>query len=60
MSERRLVDAHPIAGGLPAAHRGVGQGSGRAFRAVPSQIQPIQNNLSIANMDFDFRGIPES
>ena len=25
---------------------------GRTFRAVPSQIQGIQNNLSIANMDF--------
>ena len=26
--------------------------SAREFRAVPSQIQEIQNNLSIANMDF--------
>jgi hypothetical protein len=25
---------------------------GREFRAIPSQIQGIQNNLSIANMDF--------
>ena len=25
---------------------------GREFRAVPSQIQSIENNLSIANMDF--------
>lgn len=25
---------------------------GRAFRAVPSAIQSIENNLSIANMDF--------
>jgi hypothetical protein len=25
---------------------------GREFRATPSQIQGIQNNLSIANMDF--------
>ncbi|MBY0372761.1 MAG: hypothetical protein K2Q23_02130 [Bryobacteraceae bacterium] len=25
---------------------------GRVFRAVPSQIQSIENNLSIANMDF--------
>ena len=42
---------------------------GRTFRAVPSQIQSIQNNLSLANMDFDefadcvdaegvFRGFP--
>jgi|SRR6266498_684215 len=45
--------------------------SGREFRAIPSQIQGIENNLSIANMDFDefadsvdadgvFRGFPES
>jgi uncharacterized protein DUF6924 len=44
---------------------------GRAFRAIPSQIQGIENNLSIANMDFFefadnvdedgiFRGFPES
>ena len=25
---------------------------GRTFRAIPSQIQGIENNLSIANMDF--------
>lgn len=25
---------------------------GRTFRALPSQIQSIENNLSIANMDF--------
>jgi hypothetical protein len=46
-------------------------GSGREFRAVPSQIQGIENNLSIANMDFEefaeaahkdgiFRGFPKS
>lgn len=45
--------------------------SGREFRAIPSQIQGIENNLSIANMDFEefadavhpdgvFRGFPES
>jgi len=45
--------------------------SGREFRAVPSQVQSIENNLSIANMDFEefagsvdesgvFRGFPES
>lgn len=44
--------------------------SGREFRAIPSQIQAIENNLSIANMDFDefaesldedgvFRGFPD-
>lgn len=43
--------------------------SAREFRAIPSQIQAIQNNLSIANMDFKefldvadqdgiFRGFP--
>jgi hypothetical protein len=46
------------------------EGSGREFRAIPSQIQAIENNLSIANMDFEefaesvddsgvFRGFPE-
>jgi hypothetical protein len=46
------------------------EGSGRAFRAIPSQIQTIENNLSMANMDFEefaervdgggvFRGFPE-
>ena len=44
---------------------------GREFRAIPSQIQSIENNLSIANMGFDeflhatnddgvFRGFPET
>jgi len=43
---------------------------GREFRALPSQIQAIENNLSIANMDFAefanaadadgvFRGFPQ-
>ncbi len=46
------------------------QKSGCEFRAEPSQIQAIENNLSIANMDFAdfansvaedgvFRGFPE-
>jgi hypothetical protein len=45
--------------------------SGHEFRAIPSQVQGIENNLSIANMDFEelaeavdedgvFRGFPES
>jgi uncharacterized protein DUF6924 len=45
--------------------------SGHEFRALPSQIQGIENNLSIANMDFEefaesvdesgiFRGFPRS
>lgn len=29
------------------------EGSGNEFRAIPSQIQGIENNLSIANMDFE-------
>jgi Domain of unknown function (DUF6924) len=43
---------------------------GRSFRAIPAEIQAIENNLSIANMDFAefadytdedgvFRGHPE-
>ena len=43
--------------------------SGQTFRAIPSTIQSIENNLSIANMDFEefadavdengvFRGFP--
>ena len=46
------------------------EGSGNEFRAIPSQIQGIENNLSIANMDFEefaqavdkdgiFRGYPK-
>ena len=45
--------------------------SGNTFRATPSQVQRIENNLSIANMDFEdfarhvdkggvFRGFPKS
>lgn len=45
------------------------ESSGQEFRAIPSQIQGIENNLSIANMDFEefaeavdedgiFRGFP--
>ena len=29
------------------------EGSGNEFRAIPSQVQGIENNLSIANMDFE-------
>ena len=46
-------------------------GSGYEFRAIPSQIQGIENNLSIANMDLKeftdsvdedgvFRGFPKN
>jgi hypothetical protein len=45
------------------------ENNGREFRAIPSQVQSIENNLSIANMDFGefaeavdedavFRGFP--
>ena len=45
------------------------EASGQTFRAVPSTVQSIENNLSIANMDFEefadaadadgvFRGFP--
>jgi hypothetical protein len=27
--------------------------SGQEFRAIPSQIQGVENNLSIANLDFE-------
>jgi hypothetical protein len=48
---------------------GLFEGSGNEFRALLSQIQGIENNLSIANMDFEefaeavdddgiFRGFP--
>jgi len=44
--------------------------SAREFRAIPSQVQSIENNLSIGNIDFEefaeavdedgiFRGFPE-
>ena len=31
----------------------VGESRGRSFRAIPSQVQGIENNLSTANMDFE-------
>ena len=48
---------------------GLYEESGQEFRAIPSQIQGVENNLSIANMDFEefaeavdedgiFRGFP--
>lgn len=41
--------AHPEFPILVIQLRGV---RGRSFRAIPSTIQAIENNLSIANMDF--------
>jgi hypothetical protein len=46
------------------------ESSGKEFRAIPSRVQSIENNLSIANMDFEefaeavdrdgvFRGFPK-
>lgn len=29
------------------------EGSGQEFRTIPSAIQSVENNLSIANMDFE-------
>jgi len=26
---------------------------GRAFRVIPSEIEGVENNLSLANMDFE-------
>lgn len=60
-----LASEHPL---LIVA---LNQPSGGEFRAIPTQIQSIENNLSIANMDFEefaasvdedgiFRGFPES
>jgi hypothetical protein len=34
-------------------HDWPGEPAGRSFRAVPHTIQEIENNLSIANMDWD-------
>jgi len=31
----------------------LGAEPGRTFRAIPSRIQAVQNNLSLANMDFE-------
>ena len=47
----------------------LGTERGRSFRTLPAQVQSIENNLSLANMDFDefadsvevdgvFRGFP--
>ena len=36
---------------------GLGSEIGDEFRALPSEVQGIENNLSIANMDFaEFAG----
>jgi hypothetical protein len=48
-------DEHPLL--VVNLYDGLGSEVGEAFRALPSGIQSIENNLSIANMDFgDFAG----
>ena len=32
---------------------GLGSAVGATFRCVPSAVQAVENNLSIANMDFE-------
>jgi hypothetical protein len=50
---------------------GLGKSSGRSFRAISSQIEGIENNLSIAHLGFEeiadavdadgtFRGFPKA
>jgi hypothetical protein len=62
----RMTMAHPE---HPLRVVDLESSDGRAFRALPSQIQSIENNLSISNMDFEdfadavtedgiFRGFP--
>jgi hypothetical protein len=78
--DRQCIEnpGHPVlvVGFYPSDHKSFDRkpretpaGDVLTFRAVPSQIQSIQNNLSIANMDYDefansverdgvFRGFP--
>ena len=62
----QIAVSHP---GHPLLIVDLFEGSGNEFRSIPSQIQGIENNLSIANMDFEefaeavdedgiFRGFP--
>jgi hypothetical protein len=62
----RLAISSP---GFPVLVLDLFEMSGREFRTIPSKIQGIENNLSIANMDFEefantvdergvFRGFP--
>lgn len=49
-----IADARAIHGPDPALLVvDLAEEPGRAFRAVPSTLQSIQNNLSICNMDFE-------
>jgi hypothetical protein len=62
----RMTMAHPD---HPLRVVALSSADGRAFRALPSRIQSVENNLSIANMNFEdfadavgadgiFRGFP--
>jgi hypothetical protein len=52
-------DEHPLL--VVNLYDGLGSEVGEEFRAIPSAIQAIENNLSIANMDFaDFAGAVDS
>jgi hypothetical protein len=46
----RLAISSP---GFPVLVLDLFEMSGREFRTIPSKIQGIENNLSIANMDFE-------
>ena len=50
--DRKAVsdDEHPLL--VVNLYDGLGSEAGEEFRAVPAAIQAIENNLSIANMDF--------
>lgn len=55
--DRKAVsdDEHPLL--VVNLSDGLGSEIGEEFRAVPTEVQAIENNLSIANMDFsDFAG----
>lgn len=48
-----VADAHTMTGAEhPLLIVDLNEELGRTFRAIPSAIQSIENNLSIANMDF--------
>jgi hypothetical protein len=65
-----VVDRETLSGpDFPVLVVDLHESAGRTFRAIPTQVQSIENNLSIANMDFEefaeavdesgvFRGFP--
>lgn len=51
VDHRTLSDGeHPVL--VVNLYDGLGSETGDEFRALPSEVQSIENNLSIANMDF--------